>query len=41
LSQHNNRPQLAREALARAMGCTPDWIGLSTQEDGFAWRELK
>ena len=41
LSQHNNRPELAREALARAMGCTADWIGLSTQEEGFAWRDLK
>ena len=41
LSHQNNRPELAREALARAMGCTPDWIGLSTQEDGFAWCELK
>jgi phosphoribosyl 1,2-cyclic phosphodiesterase len=40
LSAHNNRPELAREALARAMGCTPDWIGLSTQDEGFAWREL-
>jgi len=41
LSQQNNRPELAREALARALGCAPDWIGLSTQEEGFAWRELK
>ena len=41
LSQQNNRPELAREALARAMGCAADWIGLSTQEEGFAWRELK
>src|SRR5258705_408733 len=41
LSQHNNRPDLAREALARAMGCTADWIGLATQEEGFAWRELR
>lgn len=41
LSAHNNRPELAREALARAMGCAPDWIGLSTQEEGFAWRELR
>jgi len=40
LSAHNNKPALAREALARAMGCAPDWIGLSTQEEGFAWREL-
>ena len=41
LSQQNNRPALARAALARAMGCSEDWIGLSTQEDGFAWRELR
>jgi phosphoribosyl 1,2-cyclic phosphodiesterase len=41
LSQQNNRPELARQALARAMGCAADWIGLSTQEEGFAWRELK
>ncbi len=41
LSQQNNRPELAREALARAMGCAADWIGLSTQEEGFGWRELK
>jgi phosphoribosyl 1,2-cyclic phosphodiesterase len=41
LSHQNNRPELAREALARAMGCAPDWIGLSTQEEGFLWRELR
>jgi len=41
LSQQNNRPDLARAALARAMGCAPEWIGLATQEEGFAWRELK
>ncbi len=41
LSQQNNRPALAREALARAMGCAAEWIGLATQEEGFAWRELK
>ena len=41
LSHQNNRPDLAREALARAMGCAAQWIGLSTQEEGFAWRELR
>ena len=41
LSQQNNRPDLARAALAGAMGCAADWIGLSTQEEGFGWRELK
>ncbi|MCC6209839.1 MAG: MBL fold metallo-hydrolase [Burkholderiales bacterium] len=41
LSQQNNQSALARAALARAMGCAADWIGVSTQEDGFDWRELK
>ena len=41
LSQQNNRPELARSALARAMGCEAEWIGLATQEDGFGWRELR
>jgi phosphoribosyl 1,2-cyclic phosphodiesterase len=40
LSQQNNRPELARAALARAMGCGEDWISLATQDDGFGWREL-
>jgi phosphoribosyl 1,2-cyclic phosphodiesterase len=41
LSQQNNRPELARAALAGALGCAEDWVGLATQEDGFAWRELR
>jgi phosphoribosyl 1,2-cyclic phosphodiesterase len=40
LSQQNNRPELARAALARAMGCDDDWIGLATQDEGFSWRTL-
>ncbi len=40
LSQQNNRPELARAALARAMGCEESWIGLATQDLGFAWREI-
>jgi phosphoribosyl 1,2-cyclic phosphodiesterase len=40
LSQQNNRPELARAALARAMGCEENWIGLATQDEGFGWREL-
>ena len=38
LSQQNNTPDLARTAMADAVGCTPDWIGVATQEDGFSWR---
>jgi len=41
LSQQNNRPELARAALARALGCEESWVGIATQEDGFGWRELR
>jgi phosphoribosyl 1,2-cyclic phosphodiesterase len=40
LSQKNNRADLARAALARALGCETDWIGVADQDSGFAWREL-
>jgi phosphoribosyl 1,2-cyclic phosphodiesterase len=40
LSQHNNTPDLARACLARAMGCEESWVGVATQNDGFAWRSL-
>ena len=39
LSQQNNRPGLARAALARAMGCSEEWIGVASP-DGFDWRSL-
>ena len=40
LSAENNRPQLAVAALAAALGCSEDWIGVADQEGGFAWRQL-
>lgn len=40
LSKTNNTPELARCALAGALGCTPDWIGVADQDQGFGWREL-
>jgi phosphoribosyl 1,2-cyclic phosphodiesterase len=40
LSQQNNRPALARAALARALGCEEDWVSVASQEEGFGWREL-
>jgi phosphoribosyl 1,2-cyclic phosphodiesterase len=40
LSEQNNRPELARDALASALNCSPDWICVANQETGFAWREL-
>lgn len=40
LSEENNRPALARAALSAVLGCTQDWIGIATQDQGFAWRDL-
>jgi phosphoribosyl 1,2-cyclic phosphodiesterase len=40
LSQQNNRAELAQQALAGALGCSLDWIGVASQEEGFGWREL-
>lgn len=40
LSQENNTPDLARTALAAALGCTAEWIGIADQAEGCAWREL-
>jgi phosphoribosyl 1,2-cyclic phosphodiesterase len=40
LSQQNNRPELARAALARALGCEESWVSLATQDDGFGWRSI-
>ena len=39
LSQQNNRPELARRALAGVLGCEEAWVSLATQDEGFDWRE--
>ena len=40
LSRQNNTPALARLALATALGCEADWIGIADQDEGFGWRTL-
>lgn len=40
LSRKNNTPELAVRALSAALNCSEDWIGVATQEEGFAWREI-
>jgi phosphoribosyl 1,2-cyclic phosphodiesterase len=40
LSKQNNTPDLARAALAAALNCTGDWIGIANQAEGFAWRQF-
>ncbi|MEP7154935.1 MAG: MBL fold metallo-hydrolase [Betaproteobacteria bacterium] len=40
LSRQNNLPSLAQAALAGALSCSHDWIGIAEQSAGFAWREI-
>lgn len=41
LSLQNNRRELAVTALASVLNCAEAWIGVASQESGFAWRELR
>jgi len=41
LSQQNNRPDLARGALAEVLGCAPQWVAVASQDDGLDWRDLR
>ena len=41
LSESNNRPALARAALAGVLNCSQDWIGVADQEAGLDWRQLR
>jgi phosphoribosyl 1,2-cyclic phosphodiesterase len=40
LSRKNNTPELAVRALSAVMECDTNWVGVATQEEGFAWREI-
>jgi len=39
LSKQNNKPELATQALCEGAGCEDGWVGIATQEEGFAWRD--
>ncbi len=40
LSEQNNQPDLAREALAGALDCAVERVGVAGQESGFDWRVI-
>jgi phosphoribosyl 1,2-cyclic phosphodiesterase len=40
LSHQNNTADSARAALAAALDCAPDWIGIAGQAEGFGWRDV-
>lgn len=40
LSEQNNRAELAIAAIAGALGCAEDWVGVADQAQGFDWRQI-
>ena len=40
LSEKNNSPQLACEALSRGLDCEEEWIALADQDEGLDWRQV-
>jgi phosphoribosyl 1,2-cyclic phosphodiesterase len=40
LSSSNNTPRLAVHALSAVLNCAESWIGVASQQEGFAWREI-
>lgn len=40
LSCKNNTSALAVGALSRILNCEASWVGVATQDEGFAWREI-
>jgi phosphoribosyl 1,2-cyclic phosphodiesterase len=40
LSERNNRPELAVAAVARALGCPDEWVGVACPDQGFDWRSI-
>jgi phosphoribosyl 1,2-cyclic phosphodiesterase len=40
LSRQNNRPELARSALAGVMGCADGEVAVADQDEGLAWRTV-
>lgn len=40
LSEKNNTPELARQALSQVLSCSPEWVGIASQHAGLDWRSL-
>ncbi len=40
LSEQNNTPALACDALVEVTGCERDWINIASQDNGFDWCEI-
>jgi phosphoribosyl 1,2-cyclic phosphodiesterase len=40
LSEKNNSPELAKQALSASLNCETEWIGIAQQKTGFDWRQI-
>jgi phosphoribosyl 1,2-cyclic phosphodiesterase len=40
LSEKNNTPELASQALSSAINCAENWVGIAHQATGFGWRQI-
>jgi len=40
LSEKNNTPALAKQALSTVLGCASDWVQIAHQQAGLGWRDL-
>lgn len=40
LSAQNNTPERARAAVCAALNCDEAWVGIATQKEGLAWRQI-
>jgi phosphoribosyl 1,2-cyclic phosphodiesterase len=40
LSEKNNTPALARQALSEVLHCAADWVQIASQQQGLDWRDL-
>lgn len=40
LSEKNNTPALARQAVCEALDCAAQWIAIADQDTGLGWRQL-
>lgn len=41
LSEKNNTPKLAGQALANILGCEQSWVEIASQTEGFGWCQIR
>ncbi|AKR42564.1 MBL fold metallo-hydrolase [Methylophilus sp. TWE2] len=41
LSEKNNTPALAKQALSEVLQCASEWVQIASQQEGLGWRSLQ